>query len=306
MRVVFMGTPEFARASLEKLLADGFDVCAVYTQPDKARGRGMEMSFSPVKECALAHQIPVFQPNSLKTAEVLQQIKNFSADIIAIVAYGKILPNDLLNITRYGAVNLHGSLLPKYRGAAPIQWAVLNGDVQTGVCTFYLNAEMDAGDLIYSESTPIAEMETSGELYDRLKDIGAVLLSKTLRDIELGKAPRVQQNHTEASYITRLSKDMSPIDWNKSPREIIKWICGLQPWPVATMKLNGETVKVFRAQYSDSTTERSPGTLVSAGRSGIEVACKDGTCLYITEIQFPGKRRMLVADFLRGHTIEIS
>ena len=263
MRVIFMGTPDFAEASLERLIADGFEICAVFTQPDKARGRGMQTSFSPVKECAVKNNIPVFQPMTLRDAALLEEIRSFKADVIAVVAYGKLLPDDLLTAARFGAVNLHGSLLPKYRGAAPIQWAVLNGDTKTGVCTFFLVSEMDAGDIIYQEETEIGEMETSGDLYNRLKIQGAGLLSRTLSDIEAGIAPRRPQDHSQASYVTRLGKELCPIDWNKSPREIVKWICGLQPWPVATAEIHGETFRIFSAEYTGNTTASLPGTITN-------------------------------------------
>ena len=181
---------------------------------------------------------------------------------------------------------------------------MLNGDIRTGVCTFYLAAEMDAGDIIYEEETAIEEMETSGELYDRMKVQGAALLSRTLRDIDAGIAPRIPQDHTKASYVTRLGKELSPIDWNKTPREIVKWICGLQPWPVATMELQGQTVKVFAAAYSDQKTDSAPGTVLSGGEKGILVACGGGDALYITELQAPGKKRMSAADYLRGHPLK--
>ncbi len=305
MRVIFMGTPDFAEASLEKLLSDGFEVCAVFTQPDKARGRGMETGISPVKALALKNDIPVYQPITLRDEMIQEQIRSLKADIIAVVAYGKLLPDEVIRAARFGAVNLHGSLLPKYRGAAPIQWAVLNGDTITGVCTFYLVSDMDAGDLIYSAETEIGEWETSGELYDRLKVIGAKLLSRTLSDIDSGTAPRTPQNHEEATYVTRLDKALCPINWEKSPREIIKWICGLQPWPVATMQLQGETVKVFSAEYSETVTDKAPGTLLSLGKNGIEVACGGGKSIYITQLQAPGKKRMAAADYLRGHHITL-
>ena len=305
MRVIFMGTPDFAEASLERLIRDGFEICAVYTQPDKARGRGMQTSFSPVKECALQNGIPILQPTSFRDPDVIEKLREFKADIIAVVAYGKILPDAVLKAAKYGAVNLHGSLLPKYRGAAPIQWAVLNGDTKTGVCTFHLVADMDAGDLIYETETEIGEAETSGELYVRLKFLGAELLSRTLTDIDRGQAPRRPQNHEEASYVTRLSRELSPIDWNRSPREIRKWIYGLQPWPVATMDLGGQTVKVFSADYSEKHTDAAPGTIVSADSSGIGVACRDGKVLLITQLQAPGKKRMSAADYLRGHRLSL-
>ena len=303
MRVIFMGTPEFAGKSLEQLVEDGFDICAVFTKPDRARGRGMETSFSPVKSIAIRHDLPIYQPETLKDPDVQQQIRELSADIIAVVAYGLFLPETVIQSTKYGAVNLHGSLLPHYRGAAPVQWAVLNGDRKTGVSTFYLTSEMDAGDVIYQKETEIGEMETSGQLLERLAVIGAELLAETLRDIDNGSAPRMPQNSSEASYVTRLGKELSPINWSRSPREIVKWICGLQPWPTATMELDGKPVKVYQAEYSSRKTDAVPGTILSAGKNGIEVACGNGECLYITEIQYPGKRRMPAADFLRGHRI---
>ena len=218
-----MGTPDFAAVSLEQLFADGFEICAVFTQPDKQRGRGMQLSSCPVKEAALRHNIPVYQPDSLRSMEVLELVRQLQPDVIAVVAYGKILPDELISSARFGAVNLHGSLLPKYRGAAPIQWAVLNGDARTGVCTIFMNSRMDAGDLIYSTETDIKDAETSGELYDRLSVFGAELLSRTLRDVEAGTAPRVPQNEQDASYVTRLDKSLSPIDWTRSPQEIRSW-----------------------------------------------------------------------------------
>ncbi len=305
MRVVFMGTPDFAEASLQRLIADGFDIAGVYTQPDKARGRGMQTSFSPVKECALMHNLPVFQPTTFRDPDVVRVLRDLNADIIAVVAYGRILPDCVLSAAKHGAVNLHGSLLPKYRGAAPIQWAVLNGDKRTGVCTFHLVAEMDAGDIIYEAETEIGETETSGELYDRLKVLGAELLSRTLTDIDAGTAPRRPQNEAEASYVTRLGKELSPIDFSRSPREIRKWIYGLQPWPVATMELGGQTVKVFNADYSDHRTDSEPGSIVSTSDAGIEVACGDCACILITELQAPGKKRMSAADYLRGHRLSL-
>lgn len=305
MRVAFMGTPDFAVASLERLIADGFEICAVFTQPDKSRGRGMAVSFSPVKSLALEHGLPVFQPDTLRSDEVRACFQALKPDIIAVVAYGKMIPDDIIHSAEFGAINLHGSILPKYRGAAPIQWAVLNGDQTTGVCTFYLCSEMDAGDLIYTEETEIGEYETSGELFDRLKDMGAGLLSRTISDIEAGTAPRTKQDHQNASYVSRLEKDLSPIDWNKSPREIIKWICGLQPWPVATMELSGVTCKVFRAEYTDRSTGKEPGTILNAGNAGIEVSCGKGQSVLITELQVPGKKRMSAADYLRGHPIQL-
>ena len=304
MRIVFMGTPDFASASLQKLIDEHFDVVGVFTQPDKPRGRGMEMSFSPVKQTALANGLPVFQPEKMRDGTALSQIKSLSPDILVVVAYGKLLPDDILAVPKYGAVNVHGSLLPKYRGAAPIQWAVLNGDKVTGVSTMYLASEMDSGDIIYTSETEIGEFETSGELFDRLMVMGAELLVKTLRDIEAGTAPRTPQNHAEATHVSMLDKSISPINWNKTPREIVKHIYGLQPWPVATMELEGAVYRVFAAEYTDNRTVKEPGKIVSAGNAGLEIACAGGETLMITELQAPGKKRMKAADFLRGHKIK--
>ena len=305
MRIVFMGTPDFASASLKKLIDEKFDVVGVFTQPDKPKGRGMELCASPVKELALENGLPVFQPVKMRDGTALAQIKALEPDILVVVAYGRILPDDILAVPKYGAINVHGSLLPKYRGAAPIQWAVLNGDKITGVTTMYLASEMDTGDIIYTAETEIGEYETSGELFDRLKDMGAELLVKTLRDIDAGTAPRAPQDHSKASYVTMLDKSICPIDWNKTPREVLKHIYGLQPWPVATMELEGKTVRVFAAKYTDGKTEKVPGAVVSTDKGGLEIACADGETLLITELQVPGKKRMGAEDYLRGHQIKV-
>lgn len=305
MRIVFMGTPNFAAESLKKLIDEKYDVVAVFTQPDKPKNRGMQLAFSPVKELALANDIPVYQPIKLRDGTAYELIKELNPDILVVVAYGRIIPDDILSVPKYGAINVHASLLPKYRGSAPIQWAVLNGDKITGVSTMYLASEMDTGDIIYTDETEIGEFETSGELFDRLMVMGAELLDKTLRDINAGTAPRTPQDHSKASYVAMLDKSISPIDWAKSPREIVKWIYGLQPWPVATMELNGETFRVFAAEYTENETEKECGAIVSAGKKGIEIACGGGKTLLITEIQAPGKKRMKAADYLLGHPIKV-
>lgn len=301
-----MGTPDFAAASLKKLLDEKFDVVGVFTQPDKPKGRKMELTYSPVKELALANSLPVYQPEKMRDGTAYEIIKNLAPDILVVVAYGRILPDDILALPKYGAINVHGSLLPKYRGSAPIQWAVLNGDKVTGVTTMHLASEMDTGDIIYTAETEIGEYETSGELFDRLMVIGADLLVKTLRDIENGTAPRTPQNHSEASYVKMLDKSYSPIDWSKSARGVIKWIYGLQPWPTATAELDGNVYKIFAAEYTTTHTDKAPGSVVSTGKSGIEIACGGGETVMITELQAPGKKRMSAADFLRGHNIPVS
>ncbi len=305
MRIVFMGTPDFAAASLRALLAGGYDIAGVFTQPDKPRNRGMKESFSPVKELAVASGLPVFQPVKLRDGSAEALLRSLAPDVLVVVAYGRILPDELLAVPRLGAINVHGSLLPAYRGAAPIQAAVLSGDEKTGVTTMYLAHDMDAGDIIFTDETPIGEFETAGELFDRLADMGAKLLLKTLRAMEAGTAPRIPQEHSRATYVKQLDKSVCPIDWNKTPREIVKQICGLQPWPVATMELAGQSVRVFAGEYTESTTDKTPGELVAAGRQGIEVACAGGKTLRVTELQFPGKKRMRAADWLLGHPLSL-
>lgn len=304
MRIVFMGTPEFASVSLAELIGCGYEIAGVFTQPDKAKGRGMELSFSPVKELALDHGIPVFQPVKMRDGTALRMLKSLDPDLVVVVAYGRILPDDLLEVPPLGTINVHGSLLPKYRGAAPIQWSVLNGEETTGVSTMYLASEMDAGDVILTDETEIGLYETSGELYERLSRMGADLLVKTLEMIEKGTAPRIPQDHSKATYAPMLDKSLCPIDFRKPARAVIKWIYGLQPWPVATAELGGTVLKVFSAKLTGNAADCHPGTVTATGTEGIEIACGDGQTVLITELQAPGKKRMPAADYLRGHPLK--
>lgn len=306
MRVVFMGTPDFAAESLRAVLDAGHEVAGVFTQPDRPKGRGMKLTPCETKQLALERGLTVYQPDSVRTEEALELMRSLAPDVLCVVAYGKILPDAMLAIPRLGAVNVHGSLLPKYRGAAPIQWSVLNGDEYAGVTTMYLAHDMDAGDIIYREATPVGEYETAGELFDRLAAMGARLLVKTLAAMEAGSAPREAQNHAEATYVGQLDKSICPIDWEAGPREIVKHICGLNPWPVATMELNGETLKVYAARYTGTVTGKAPGSVVSAGKAGLEIACGGGKSVMITELQAPGKKRMSAHDWLVGHPVEVS
>lgn len=302
MRIVFMGTPDFAAASLGALIEGGFDVAGVFTQPDKPKNRGMKLFPSPVKALALEAGIPVFQPEKMRDGTALGILKSLSPDIVVVVAYGRILPDDILAVPPLGCINIHGSLLPKFRGAAPIQRAVLNGEEKTGVCSMYLAAEMDAGDLIYSRETDIGEYESSGRLFQRLKAMGAELLCDTLRDIEAGIAPRTPQDHAKATYAPPLSKEERPIDWSRSPREINKHIRGMDPWPVATASFNNTDFKIYAAEYTEGSTEKPDGAIVSADpRRGLEVACGGGRTILLTELQAAGGKRMPAGDYLRGH-----
>ncbi len=305
MRVVFMGTPDFAAASLKKLIEEKYEVVGAFTQPDKPRGRGMSLQSPPVKLLAQEHGIPVYQPEKLRDGAALEILKELAPDVIVVVAYGRILPDDILALPRLGCVNVHASLLPKYRGSAPIQWAVLNGDGRTGVTTMYMASELDAGDIIFTAETDIGEYETSGELFGRLMDMGADLLDKTLRAIEAGTAPRTPQDHSAATFTKQLDKSMCPIDWARTPREVVRQIYGLQPWPVATADIDGTLCRIYAAQYTQNTTQKPAGSIVSAGNRGIEVACAGGRTLLITELQAPGKKRMAAADYLRGHPVKL-
>ena len=305
MRVVFMGTPDFAAESLAALSRAGFDIAGVFTQPDRPKGRGMKLAACETKKLALELGYPVFQPESLKTGEAAELLRSLAPELLCVVAYGKLLPDEILAIPRYGAVNVHGSLLPRYRGASPIQWSVLNGDEFAGVTTMYLAHDMDAGDIIYQSAVPVGEYETAGELFNRLAKLGGELLVKTVSAIEAGAAPRRPQNHAEATYVGQLDKSLCPIDWTGSPREIIKHVCGLNPWPVATMELAGETLKVFAARYTDTVTDKAPGRVVSAGKDGLEIACGGGKTVLITELQAPGRKRMSAAAYLVGHPVSV-
>ena len=304
MKIVFMGTPDFARTSLQALLDAGHEIVGVFTQPDRPRGRGMQLSFSPVKELALAHSIDVYQPETFKDGKAEEILRSLSPDLTVAVAYGKILPESFLAVPPLGSINVHASLLPKYRGAAPIQWAVLNGEEITGVTVQYMAKGMDTGDVISQRATKIGEFETSGELFDRLTVLGAELLVDTVAEIAAGRAKRIPQDETMATYTSMLNKSMSPVDWNASPREIIKHICGLDPWPVATARIADTELRIFRAEYTDTVTALPPGKIVSAGKKGIEVACGGGKTLLLTEIQPAGKKRMSAAAFLLGHPIK--
>lgn len=302
MRIVFFGTPVFAAVSLKKLISENYEVVGVFAQPDKPSGRKMEITFSPVKQTAIDNNIPVFQPAKMRDGTALEILESLKPDICVVVAYGRIIPEDMLTLPPYGMINVHGSLLPQYRGAAPIQWSVLNGDTEAGVTTMYLDAGMDTGDIIYSEATLVGEFETSGELYDRLAAMGAELLIRTLRDIENGTAPRTPQNHDKATYVKMLDKTMCPTDFSGTPRNVVKHIYGLQPWPTATAEFGGETLKLFAAQYTGHRTDAAAGTVVGTD-GGIEVACGNGETVLITEVQAPGKKRMNAVDYLRGHKL---
>ncbi len=300
MRVVFMGTPDFAEESLKALYENDFNVVGVFTQPDKPKNRGMKLTMSPVKELALEHGTPVYQPVSMRTGEALEILKELNPDVIAVVAYGKLLPAEILDLPKFGCINIHGSLLPKYRGSAPIQWTVLNGDKLAGVTSMYMGVEMDAGDMIDTAVVDVLPEETSGELFDRLAPIGGQLLCKTLISVMEGTAVRTPQNADEVTFAPPLKKEMCPIDWNCTMDEILNKIRGLNPWPVATTEIQGTAFKIFKAVKTNGKGEC--GKILAADKMGITVACKDGA-VCITELQAAGGKRMKAADYLRGHPI---
>ena len=305
MKIVFMGTPDFAEESLRALLDAEYEVAAVFTQPDKPAKRGMKLQPSPVKVLAESRGIPVYQPATFKDGVPTEQLREIAPDLVVTAAYGKLLPKSFLDVPKLGCINVHGSLLPRHRGAAPVQYAVLCGDEETGVSIQYMSEGMDEGDVISAVSTKIGEFETSGELFERLQHMAAQLLVETVGAIGRGEVSAVKQNESEATYTAMLDKSRSPIDWNKTPREIVKQICGLDPWPCATMTLGGETFKVFGAAYTEHTTDKAPGAVIAAGKDGIEIACGGGQTLLITELQPAGKKRMSSAAYLLGHKVEI-
>lgn len=303
MRVVFMGTPDIAATCLKKILADGFDVVGVYTQPDRPKGRGMKLVASPVKQVAVDAGIPVFQPENFREEETVQQLRDLKPDVCAVVAYGRILPQKVLDIPRLGCINIHASLLPSYRGSAPYQWAVLDGLQETGVTAMYLIREMDAGDIIDVSKTPIGENETAGELLDRLAVLGAELLSKTLSRFDAGeKVPRTPQDESKVSYAPMLDKTMCPIDWSKTARQVHDHVRGLHPWPVATMELEGKLFKVHETRVVPGSGE--PGKILALNKTGLVIACGEGA-VEIRSLQAEGGKRMAAADYFRGHPLNI-
>ena len=304
MRVVFMGTPDIAAVCLKQILSDGMDVVGVYTQPDRPRNRGMKLSYSPVKEVALEAGIPVFQPENFRADETVEELRALKPDVVAVVAYGRILPQRVLDIAPRGFVNIHASLLPEYRGSAPYQWAVLDGKAETGVTAMYLCREMDAGDMIDAAVTPIGENETAGELLDRLAVLGAQLLSKTLSRISQGEVTAVPQDAEKATYAPMLDKTMCPIDWNKTARQVHNHVRGLHPWPVATAHLAGTDFKIHSTVVLENAPKAEPGTILGLTKTGLQVACGEGA-VEIRQLQAQGGKRMAAPDYFRGHPLEV-
>lgn len=305
MRVVFMGTPAFAVAVLRRLVEDRWDVAAVYSQPDKPKNRGMKLIPTPVKEYALTAGIPVFQPESCRDAAVLEQLRGLEPDVIVVAAYGKLLPQALLEIPKKAIINVHSSLLPQYRGAAPINWAVLNGDAETGVTIMHMASELDAGDIIAQRATPIGPNEDAQALYARLADLGGSLLVETVAAIERGSASRTPQDGAQATLAPMLSKELSPMDWTRTAQELHNQVRGLIPWPAAVTELGGKRCKVFSTVTETAPEGAKPGAVLEAGKGGVLVACGGNTALRILELQPDGGKRMKAADYLRGHPLPL-
>ena len=308
LKIVFMGTPDFAVSSLERLIAEGYEVVGVFTQPDKPKGRKHILTPPPVKVCAELHGIPVYQPESLKNGEAMPVLEELRPDVIVVAAYGMLLRSDVLQFPKYGCINVHGSLLPKYRGAAPIQRCVLNGETETGITTMQMDEGLDTGDILLTETVSVGEDETAGELFDRLAVLGGNVLVKTLEALEAGTLTAVPQNGEESTYASMLSKKDSSVDWNRTAAEIHNQIRGLNPWPTASCERDGKALKLhtsrMREDLTDEKTDRgAPGALYAEdGR--LFVRCGDGVYLELLEVQPLGSRRMAAKDYLLGHPVD--
>lgn len=303
MRIVFMGTPEFAVPCLERLVADGHELVGVFTQPDKPKGRGHKMQFPPVKEKAIEYDIPVFQPTKMRDGEAFGIIDKLDPELIIVVAYGKIIPREILERPRYGCVNIHASLLPGYRGAAPIQWCVLNGEKKSGVTSMQMDVGLDTGDMLLKGEIEIDENMTAGELHDKLSVLGAEVMSKTIEKIANGTLEPKKQDDSLSNYAPMLSKELCPINWNNSAEKIHNQVRGLSPWPVATAVLDGKLYKIHKTVKVGKAKGR-PGEIISCD-GGISVCCGDGNAVKILVIQAEGKKAMSCEDFLRGHKTEV-
>lgn len=307
MRIVFMGTPSFAVASLEALVRAGHQIVGAFSQPDKPVGRHQnKLRPTPVKECAQAHGIPVCQPETLRDGTALALLRELDPELIVAAAYGRILPEDILALPPKGCINVHSSLLPKYRGSAPINWAILNGDSETGVTIQEMVRDLDAGDIILRRATPIGADEDAAALYDRLALMGGELLTEAVARIEAGTAARTPQDHARATLAPMLSRALSPIDWTRPAQAVHDQVRGLYPWPAAsTDVISGDTVKIYRSSLPGKAVSAYPGVIVSADKQGIDIACGDGQVLRVLELQAPGGKRMSAAAYLAGHPLKL-
>lgn len=303
MKIIYMGTPDFAVEALEALASSRHEVTAVFTQPDKPKGRGKAMQFTPVKEVALRENIPVYQPKKVRDPEVIQKIRELAPDVLVVVAFGQIIPQEILDIAPYGCINVHGSLLPKYRGAAPIQWAVIDGEKESGVTTMQMDAGLDTGDMLLKTVVPLDEKETGGSLFDKLSKAGADLLLETLDALENGTVTPQKQGESPTAYAKMLTKDMGAIDWNRPAKELERLIRGLNPWPGTYTEYQGKTLKIWGATVEDGGDPSKAGTIVNVKKHSFGIQTKDGI-LVPTEIQLEGKKRMTAEAFLCGVSLE--
>jgi methionyl-tRNA formyltransferase len=302
MDIVFMGTPEFAVPALKKLIEE-FNVLAVFTQPDRPKGRGKKLGVSAIKEIALQHDIPVYQPEKLKNdSEALKSLKNMNPDFIVVVAYGQILTKEVIEIPKEGCINLHASLLPKYRGAAPINWAIMNGEKESGNTTMFMDVGLDTGDMLLKSNVEITDNMTAGNLHDILMEDGANLLVKTLKGIANKIIERKKQGDSSTSYASMLNKDMAKIDWNLSNQSVKNLIRGLNPWPVAYTQYEGRNMKIYEGNILNENNSYKPGYVIDVSNDGIKVACKEGAIL-LTTIQFSGGKPMKVSEYIKGHEL---
>lgn len=303
MKIIFMGTPDFSVGTLEALIEAGHDVVLAVTQPDKPKGRGKEMQFTPVKECALKYQIPVYQPRRVREPECVEKLRKYQADIMVVVAFGQILPKEILEMTPYGCINVHASLLPKYRGAAPIQWAILDGEKVSGVTTMQMNEGLDTGDMLLKTEVVLEEKETGGSLHDKLAQAGAALCVLTLQGLEEGSIIPVPQGETTTSYAKMLDKQLGHINWEKSAAEIERLIRGLNPWPSAYTNWDEKVMKIWDAKVCEGMAGCEPGTIIKVEKDAFYVQTGDGV-LQVLELQIPGKKRMDAGAFLRGYQVK--
>ncbi|MBC6003970.1 Methionyl-tRNA formyltransferase [uncultured Clostridium sp.] len=302
MKIVFMGTPEFAVPCLQKIIDEGHEVLAVVTQPDKPKGRGKKLAMPPVKELALKYNIDVYQPVKAREESFVEKLKEINPELIVVVAFGQILPKSILDIPKFGCVNVHASLLPKYRGAAPLNWVIINGEEKTGVTTMYMDVGLDTGDMILKSEIPLDDEITAGELHDKMMIDGANVLKETIDLIAQGKAPREKQNDDETCYSPIMDKTLGNIDWNKSAKDIHNLVRGVNPWPSAYTTYENQTMKIWKTKVVDKNSDKAPGTILKVDKEGIEVNTGNGV-IQISEIQMSGKKRMVVSEYIKGNTI---
>ncbi|KKY02418.1 MULTISPECIES: methionyl-tRNA formyltransferase [Paraclostridium] len=302
MKIVFMGTPEFAVPCLQKIIDEGHEVIGVVTQPDKPKGRGKKLAMPPVKELALKYDIPVYQPLKAREESFVDTLKEMNPELIVVVAFGQILPKSILDIPKYGCVNVHASLLPRYRGAAPLNWVIINGEEKTGVTTMYMDEGLDTGDMILKSEIALDDEITAGELHDKMMIDGAKLLKETIDLIKKGEAPREKQSNEDTCYSPIMNKSLGNIDWNKSAIEIHNLVRGINPWPSAYTTYEGQTMKVWKTKVINKNSDKQPGTIISVDKEGINVSTSEGI-VQIKEIQISGKKRMEVPEYIKGNNI---